>query len=923
MWIVILVVVAVLLLIAAPSAAAVYTKYLWFVSVDQSSVFTTTLSAQIALFALGAGVFLVLAMINLMVARSVVRRARDLPTAREGVLTYIARIQARSTDRYITFGALVVALLVSIVMGVTVSARWQLFLRSIHEVQFGVRDPLFGLDVAFFVFQLPVYRFVQGWLIALIFLIVGLTGGYYALRTYGFNVQGADVAALFGARGIRIHIFSLCSLLALLLAVGYRLDSFDLVYANRGVVHGAGYADRFAQLPALTILTVAAGLMAIGLFVSGYRRGFGLAGTTVAGWLIAAILVGGVYPATVQQFQVQPSEFAKEQPYLKSNIDMTRLAFNLDTIEVKPFRGDPEPQPGVVDRNPQTFASIRLWDHRPLLSTYNQIQTIRLYYDFNNVDVDRYTLNGIYRQVMLSARELAPEKLANQAQTWQTQRLQFTHGYGLAMSPVDQITPEGLPQLVVKDIPPVGDVKVTRPEIYYGETKNGYVIVNTDSLEFDYPQGDQNVYDKYAGNSGVVLDSLIKKLSFAMADRDPNLLLTSYLRPTSRILYNRNIQDRLQLVAPFLYQDGDPYLVASEGHLYWMQDAYTTSDAFPYSTPYRGSFNYIRNSVKAVTDAYDGTLRLYISDPKDPIIQSYAQIYPSLFTAIADMPADLKSHIRYPEGIFLIQSDVLRAYHMIDPQVFYNREDLWDMPQEVGPDGQALMQPYYVIMRLPGQDKEEFLLMLPFTPSGKTNMVAWLAAQSDVPNYGKMVVFDYPKDTVVFGPQQVEARIDQDAQISQLLSLWNQQGSKVIRGNLLVLPIENSTLYVVPLYLQATQSQIPELKRVILATENRLVIGSTLAESLQLLYGSTTPGATASTTPASIDSAATVTAAPTPTPTNAIAGAGATDIAAIARSAQAHFDAAQAALKTSDWATYGREMQAVQADLQRLNQTAK
>jgi uncharacterized membrane protein (UPF0182 family) len=922
MWILIVVLLAFILLVVAPMAATVYTQYLWFASIGQTSVFGTTISSQAALFALGAGVFLVVAMANLMIARAVVRRTRDLPTAREGVLTYIARIQARSTDRYVTFGALLVALLVSIVMGITVSSRWLMVLRSLHEMPFAVRDPLFGLDVSFFVFLLPLYRFLQGWLIGATVLVAALTGGYYAFRTYGFNVQSAEVAALFGSRGIRIHFFSLGAVLALLLAAGYRLDAYDLVYAHRGVVHGAGFADRFAQLPAFTILTVAAILMGLGLFVTGFRKGFAFAGTAVAAWLLAAIVVGGIYPATVQQFQVQPSELSKEQPYLKSNIEMTRRAFNLDAIDASPFPGDPEPKPGVVERNPQTFASIRLWDHRPLLSTYNQIQTIRLYYDFLNVDVDRYQIGDKYRQVMLSARELAPEKLADQAQTWQTQKLQFTHGYGLAMSPVDLVTPEGLPQLIVKDVPPVGDLPVTRPEIYYGESRAGYVIVDTDAAEFDYPQGNQNVSTTYQGKTGVVLDSIVKKVAFALAYQDPNMLLTSYLRPSSQILYNRNVTDRLRMVAPFLYQDADPYLVVSNGHLYWMQDAYTITDAYPYSTPYTGGYNYIRNSVKVVTDAYDGTIHLYIADSKDPLINAYAQIFPSLFSPLSDMPSDLRLHVRYPEGMFLIQADVLRAYHMQDPQVFYNREDLWDMPQELGPDGRQMMQPYYVIMRLPGQAKEEFLLMLPFTPSGKTNMTAWLAAQSDGAQYGKIIVYDYPKDTVVFGPQQVEARIDQDSRISQLLSLWNQQGSRVIRGNLLVLPIENSTLYVEPLYLQANQSQIPELKRVILATENRLVIGTTLAESLELLYGSGGAGTAPPPTSPDVTIQPTPAASPTVVP-GATPAAGATDIPAIARSAQAHFDKAQEALKTGDWATYGKEMQGVQDDLKLLGQATR
>jgi uncharacterized membrane protein (UPF0182 family) len=920
-----LVVVAVVLFIATPAAATLYTEYLWFQSVGQAAVFSTTVSSQIALFALGAGVFLLLAMANLLIARIVAKNSHGVSTSREGVLTYIARIQAQASDRYVTFGALGVAIAVSVVMGLAVSSRWLTLLEYANRQSFATSDPLFGFDVSFFVFELPIYRFVHGWLMASVILIGGLTVAYYAFRSLGFNFQGYELVGLFSVRGIRLHLCVLGALFALLLAVGYRLDSFDLVYSHRGVVHGAGYADRFAQLPALTSLSIVATAMAAGLLISGFRKSFALAGIAVAVWIVAAVVLGGIYPASVQQFQVQPSELVRELPYLRDNIAMTRKAFNLDAIDAKPFPGEPEPKTGAVQRNPQTFDSIRLWDHRPLLSTYNQIQTIRLYYDFNNVDVDRYQIGGKYRQVMLSARELSPGKLAGQAQTWVTQRLQFTHGYGLAMSPVNEVTTEGLPTLILKDIPPSGAIPITRPEIYYGETNAGYVVVDTSAPEFDFPQGNDNVYHSYAGNSGVVLDSLIKKVAFAITDQDANILLTSYLLPESRILYHRQITDRLDRVAPFLYQDSDPYLVVSNGRLYWIQDAYTVTDAYPYSSPSQSNFNYIRNSVKAVTDAYDGSMHLYVADPTDPIIQTYAKIFPTLFEPMTAMPDDLKSHVRYPEGMFLIQADMLRAYHMQDPQVFYNREDLWDMPQEVGPDGRQQMQPYYVIMRLPGQDREEFLLMLPFTPSGKTNMVAWLAAESDGANYGKMVVFDYPKDTVVFGPQQVEARIDQDSRISQLLSLWNQQGSRVIRGNLLVLPIENSTIYVEPLYLQANQSQIPELKRVILATENRLVIGNTLEESLNLLFN---PTANSASSGDSTVVGETTSPNPTPTPTAAetpstSSTSGPADVGQIARSAQSHYTKAQEALRNGDWTVYGQEMQAVQADLKRIVDATK
>ena len=924
MWILIIVIVALVVLVGAPAAASFYTEWLWFQSVGQAAVFTTVVTAKITFFALGAGVFLAFAMVNLLVARVVAKHIGELPLPREGVLTYITRMKAHAVDRIVTYGALVGALVLATILGLIVSGRWLMIERYLYPTSFGQRDPLFGLDISFFVFQLPLYHFVQGWAIASVVLVALLTGAYYAVRSYGFTFDGSDLVALVSVRGVRIHLFSLVALIPLLLAIGYRLNAYDLVFAHRGVVHGAGFADINAQLPALTILAAVSIAMAVAIFLNGFRHGYALSGVAIAAWILAAIVIGGIYPSIVQQYQVQPSEVVLERPYLQQNINMTRLAFGLDSVDSQPFPGDAEPKPGVVARNPQTFASLRLWDNRPLLSTYNQIQTIRLYYDFNKVDIDRYTIDGQYQEVMLSARELSPSKLASQAQTWVTQRLQFTHGYGLTMSPVNTATSEGLPNLIVQDIPPVGKVPVSRPEIYYGETDSSYVILDTNAQEFDFPQGNQNVYNSYQGIGGVVMSSALRKLAFAVLYQDPNILLTNYLTPQSRIMYHRQISDRLNRLAPFLVQDSDPYLVVSNGQLLWFQDAYTVTNQFPYSTPYGGRFNYIRNSVKAVTNAYDGSIHLYVSDPSDPLIQTYEKIFPTLFTSMSQMPADLHAHVRYPEDMFLVQADVLRAYHMKDPQVFYNREDMWDMPQEVGPDGSSMLQPYYVIMRLPGADKEEFLLMLPFTPSGKTNMVAWLAARSDGADYGKMLLFEYPKDKVIFGPQQVEARIDQDPRISAQLSLWNQQGSKVIRGNLLVLPIENSNLYVEPLYLQASQSQLPELKRVILATENNLVMGVSLDDALNQLFGNGTATAAASetTVPSSVATPP-ATAAATPTPTalttpTATGSAASQSVAALAKSADDDYQKAQAALKAGDWATYGQEQQALDADLKKL-----
>ncbi|MGH2457923.1 MAG: UPF0182 family protein, partial [Chloroflexota bacterium] len=681
MWILIVVVVALVVLIAAPAAAGFYTEWLWFQSVGQAAVFTTVVTSQIAFFALGAGAFLVFAMINLMIARFVARHIGELPLPREGVLTYITRMKAHTVDRLVTYGALLCALVLATIMGLTVSGRWLMIERYLYPTSFGTKDPLFGMDVSFFVFKLPLFHFVQGWLIAAVVLVGFLTGAYYAVRSYGFTFDGSDLAALASVRGVRIHLFTLVALIPILLAVGYRLSTYDLVFASRGVVHGAGFADVHAQLPALTILAVISLIIAVAFFANGFRRGYALVGVGVAVWIIAAILIGGIYPSIIQQYQVQPSEIVLERPYLQQNINMTRLAFGLDSVDSQPFPGDADPKAGVVQRNPQTFASLRLWDNRPLLSTYNQIQTIRLYYDFNSVDIDRYTIDGKYQEVMLSARELSPSKLSSQAQTWVTQHLQFTHGYGLTMSPVNTATAEGLPNLLIQDIPPTGKIPVSQPAIYYGETDSTYVILDTSAQEFDYPQGNQNVYDSYKGNGGVMLSSALRKVAFAILYQDPNILLTGYLTPTSRIMYHRQISDRLNRLAPFLIQDSNPYMVVSGGKLYWFQDAYTVTNQYPYSTPYSGRFNYIRNSVKTVTNAYDGTIHLYVSDPSDPIIQTYEKIFPTLFTPIDQMPPDLHAHIRYPEDMFLVQADVLRAYHMKDPQVFYNREDMWDMPQ--------------------------------------------------------------------------------------------------------------------------------------------------------------------------------------------------------------------------------------------------
>jgi uncharacterized membrane protein (UPF0182 family) len=588
------------------------------------------------------------------------------------------------------------------------------------------------------------------------------------------------------------------------------------------------------------------------------------------------VLTVGI-PLLVQQFVVKPNELAKESPYIAYNIDFTRQAYNLNNIKEVDFEVNNSLGSEDIKNHDVTIQNIRVWDERPLLQTYRQIQSIRLYYNFNNVDVDRYLIANQYRQVMLAARELVVDQLPPQAKTWVNRHLIYTHGYGLAMSPVNEVTAEGLPQLMIKDVPPAVDInlKLDRPEIYFGEKTTEYILVKTSTQEFDYPKGDKNVYTNYQGRGGVLINSFMKRMLFAIEFQDPQLLFTRYLTPESRIMFNRRIRSRVTAIAPFLAYDTDPYMVVSGGRLFWIQDAYTASNMYPYSkrsrTPFRKrELNYIRNSVKVIINAYDGHVAYYMIDTQDPILKTYAKIYPALFKPLDEMPADLKKHLRYPKDLFEIQVQTYAKYHMQDVQVFYNQEDLWEPPDEIYSDNRQMMKPYYIIIKLPHEAKEEFLLMLPYTPSKKDNMIGWLAARSDLPHYGKLLVYKLSKDKLVYGPMQIEARIDQQTDISRELSLWGQRGSRVIRGNLLAIPVSDSFIYVEPIYLEAEQepqreaqsvsaskagqsrqqkpptkarkgitatAALPELKRIILALGNRVAMEEKLDLALSRVLG--------------------------------------------------------------------------------------
>jgi hypothetical protein len=719
-----------------------------------------------------------------------------------------------------------------------------------------------------------------------------------------------------------MHLSLLLLVIVALFVWRYWLDRFDLNFSDAGAVFGATYTDVHARLPFIYVSMALAVVTGLALLATTFGRSVMLPIGAAVTWAAITVVGGGLYPAGVQRFTVQPNELERERQYIVRNIEATRAAFGLTNIVEQPYAAEAEVSLAEIDANPETVNNIRLLDVRPLLQTYGQIQTFRPLYRFLDVDVDRYVINGVLRQVMVAARELSSGDLPEDARSWVNQRLQFTHGYGVVMSPVNEVVQEGLPSFFLQDIPVRGEIEVTRPELYYGEQPDHYVIVKTNAQEFDYQTGDAIAQTVFEGEGGASLGSIVNRLAFAWHLGDINILISGSITSESRILFRRNIQQRVSEIAPFLTLDRDPYLVVADERLFWIQDAYTTTDRYPYSQPAREGYNYIRNSVKVVIDAYDGTTTFYLVDEDDPIIQTYAKIFPELFTPLNELPESLQAHLRYPEDLFLAQVNNYRLYHITDPVSRYNQEDVWNIPTELFGDSNTPIpvEPYYVIMKLPDETEEEFVLIMPLTPALRQNTIAWVAARSDGENYGKLVTFRFPTDSLVFGPQQVESRIDQDPAISSQISLWNQSGSSVIRGNLLMIPIGNGNLFVEPIYLQAAASQLPELKRVVVVNGNRIAMEPTLERSLAVVFGeaeSTLPtGGGATTLPSPTPGAATPaptqvggptpTATPTPVPLEG-------DVAELARQAEDAFERAQAALQDGDFATYGEEIDLARA----------
>ena len=952
-----------------------WTDALWFLSIGFDSVFWTRL---IATFGLGAGAFLLAAIAFLgniwLAGRLAPPASAEGPGSLRSLVDRINSAAQAADDRRgprppfgggrdrfgaggapaITFEGVDmpdltplagwvlggIALLLALIIGGSVSGAWETVLLWIHRVPFSptavVTDPVFGKDIGFFLFELPFLRLVQG-------LFNGIVLGSLVLSLVRY-LAGASRSGLVFSTPIRLHLGILGGLFLLSVAFGYQLDKLELVYSTRGVATGVSFTDQNAQFLAFDVLTIVSGIAAALLVGGAFTRTLWPLGLTIAVWFIASLVVGRLYPEAVQRFTVVPNPLAQEQRYISNNIAMTRLAYDINDWGDIPFAGDQVLTTDQISAEADTFTSARLWDPRPLRTTLDQLQTVRKYYDFTDVDTDRYLIDGVKRQVMLSARELALDQNP-QATGWLNQRIIYTHGVGAAMVPVNEVGSEGQPKLLVGDLPPAstgGAPPISQSRIYFGERPSSYVVVGAQQDEFDYPTGESDTegsigtQTRWTGTNGIHLDNTLMRLLFAARFRDLDLLISNQLNSGSQLLFHRSLSDRLSRIAPFLRFDKDPYLVIDDtGRMVYIQDAFTTSDRFPNAQAFdppadfdlsglgNEPFDYIRNSVKITIDAYDGTMHFYINDPADPIIRAYAGVFPGLFEPLSAMPADLRAHLRVPEDLFNVQTNMFGRYHVTNERQFFSKDDLWTVPGQTS-EQTLPSEAYYVEMRLPNEQGVEFLLLQPMVPTGRPNMIAWVAARMDEPNYGQVKVYRFAADTTIFGPAQIEARIDQDPVISAQVSLWNQSGSKVIRGSLIVVPLDDTLIYLQPVYLQSTGSAFPEFKRIVVASPRQVVWADSLGGALQLLLAaeaggtpnptpnptpgpSPGPGATPTPTPAPGGS-------PTPTPNAGLPN----DVPGLIAYASLHYELAQQALRDNDFARYGTEIGLVGEAIQRL-----
>jgi uncharacterized membrane protein (UPF0182 family) len=898
-----------LFLFLAPAVASRLADWLWYRDVGFERVFLTMLTAQWVLgIVAGVGAFVVLYVNARIALRGVPTRNLHIKDAQE----WASEGPTVLLERMATWLAPLVAMGLSLLIALASAGTWRDLAQFFYRTPFGITDPVFGRDVAYYVFTIPMLQNALTFLLAVGWLSLVMGIAIYVAR--------ADVGLAVGTRSQPYRVFvtpraqmHLAILGALLLVSGavrqLMVSVPELLLGRHQVLFGATFTDLNIALPLMRVYAVVLLVAAVTLIVFA-RRGRLVRGAVMAvgGAIGAGFLFGGLIPGIYQRLVVQPNELGRETPQIANHIAATQAAWGIAGVERREFTAEKPLSMRDIQNNQVTIKNVRLWDREPLLQTYGQIQSIRTYYDFVSVDDDRYMINGELRQVLLAPREL--NSAAVPTRTFVNEHLTYTHGMGLAMGPSNQVTAEGLPVLFVKDLPPsssVPNIQIKRPQIYFGELSNDYVLAPTKQKEFDYPsgEGEAAVYSTYDGGAGVSVGSFWRRLLFAFRFGAINIMLSTDLTPDTRILFHRDVIERAQLALPFLMFDQDPFMVVTnDGRLVWMIDAYTTSTRYPYSQPLANGVNYMRNSVKVVIDAYTGDTHAYLALPDDPMIKTLGRIYPGLLRPMSDMPEDIRSHVRYPGALFAAQSALYATFHMTNPETFYHREDQWQVPTGSRNSTSAEAFQRHIVMRLPGEKEPEFILMRPFTPRQKDNLAAWMVVRNDGEHYGKLVVYSFPRQSLVFGPAQIVNRINQDTEVAQQISLWDQRGSEVIRGELLVIPIEESLIYVQPLYLRAQGGRIPELKRVVVAHESRVAMAETLEAGLNLLFGGAVPA------PAAVLRA------------EGVAPAGESAAAATARlsrDAQQAYDRARAALRADDFATYGAEMKRLGDILRQLN----
>ena len=899
-----------------------YVDWLWFGEVALRTVFWKRITTGLIVGVVFAAVFFCIIYGNLWIARRLAPKYRPVEGA-----DVIAPVGVKSLRRVRNVG-LALSIVVAVIAGFATAGSWLTFAQAFNSVPFGVDDPIFHHDLSFYIFVLPAWQYVYWALFAsVIVALVTSAGAHFALGGVQVDQRlvtdskaamqqqdplkmarsAVQVAGVHIDRRAVAHISGLLGALFFVVGAGYLLKAWNILYSTSGVVFGAGYTDVNVRLPLIRVLMVVAFLIGAALIYNAVRGRRKLWPPLAIGvWVVALLVLLAIVPAIWQALAVNPNQLTKETPYIVNDIAATRAAYDLSEISETAYSLKGDLSAAQLQENNVTVENVRLWDPEVLLSSYAQLQELRPYYSFSGVSVDRYLVDGVYTQTMLAPRELKVSGLPAQAQTWVNQHITYTHGYGVTVSAVNQVASGGSPDFLVQDVPLLSSaptLAITEPRIYYGRSGADYLLVKTKNQEFDYPGPNGDVYSTYTGTGGIPVGSALNKFAFLVRFGSLKFFTTSAITADSRVIIKNKIADRLAAAAPFLTFDKNPYMVIADGKLYWMADAYTTTARYPYSQP-DGTINYIRNSVKVVIDAYNGTMNFYVFDPTDPLIKTYEKTFPGMFKAEADMPASLSSHVRYPEDYFLSQARMFTTYHVTDPAVLYSKGNQWAIPDNLSITAGAPMSPYYMIMRLPNQTHEEFVLILPYVPNDRSNMIAWLGAQSDPPDYGKAVSFEFPSSLSVYGPAQVEAAINQDPTISAQRTLWGQEGSTVIFGNLLTVPIGNSLLYVQPLYLQSNQTELPQIQRIIAfyrspnATPNlpsgqqqNVVMAPTLAEALALIFGgagaqpgtgTTLPPSTGATNPA---------------------------VAQLIAQADAKYAEAQAALTAGDLATFAKHIE--------------